>query len=135
MRKAQVSSEYLIIVGFVVGITIPLMLVYFTFTNDINDQIVATQVDQIARSIVDAADTVYYLGEPSQTSLRVYLPVNIDDAFLNNKALIYKVKSKAGVSDIAYVSAANLTGSLPVSAGVHVVTVKAEENGVVVSYD
>lgn len=134
MKKSQASSEYLIIVGFVVGITIPLMLVYFTFANDVNDQIVASQLDQIAKSIVDAADTVYFLGEPSQTTMKVYLPANIKEVRIINKVVDYKIKTKAGVSDIAYISSANLTGTLPISSGVHFITVKATSIGVELSH-
>lgn len=134
MKHAQVSSEYLIIVGFVVGLTIPLLVVYFTFANDINDQITSSQIDQVTRAIVDASDTVYFLGEPSQTTLKVYIPPNVRGWSLGNKALLYKIRTSSGISDIVYVSSANLTGTLPNSSGTYRITVKATQNGVDISY-
>ena len=134
MSRAQASSEYIIIVGFVVGITIPLMLVYFTFANNVNNQIISAQLEQIAQSIIDSADTVYFLGEPSQTTLKVYLPTGIKSVQIINKAINYKIMTSNGINDIVYVSSADLTGLLPISAGVHFITVKAEAGGVKFSY-
>src|SRR3989338_1845309 len=122
MYRAQASSEYIIIVGFVVGITIPLMLVYFTFANNVNDQIISAQLEQISKSIIDSADTVYFLGEPSQTTLKVYLPKGIQSVQIINKAINYKIRTGHGINDIVFVSSSDLTGVLPTSSGIHFIT-------------
>ena len=134
MYRAQASSEYIIIVGFVVGITIPLMLVYFTFANNVNDQIISAQLEQISKSIKVFADTGYFLGEPSQTTLKVYLPTGIQSVQIINKAINYKIRTGHGINDIVFVSSSDLTGVLPTSSGIHFITVKAEGGGVRFSY-
>ena len=66
-KEAQISIEYLMIMGFVTVITIPLIIIYFTFTQESGDEIKSTQILQISKKIIDAAESVYYLGEPSQS--------------------------------------------------------------------
>ena len=36
-KDAQISVEYLVIIGFVTVITIPLIIIYYTFTQQSND--------------------------------------------------------------------------------------------------
>ncbi len=134
MQKAQVSSEYVILVGFIVAISIPMLLVYFNFTNSVNDQIISTQLDKVTKSVVDAADTVYFLGEPSQRTLKVYIPANVREVILANRTLVYRMKSSSGDSDIVGVSSTNLTGVLPKESGVYILTIKATSNSVQISY-
>ncbi len=132
--KAQISMEYMIIVGFVAVITIPLIVIYYTYSSDTNEQITANQVDQIAKKIVDAAESVYYLGEPSQTTVKVYMPNNVIEAAVANREILFRVKAKSGVSDIEQISSVDMSGTLPTTQGIHFIRVKAVAGGVEVSY-
>ena len=67
--KSQVSVEYMFIMGFATLITIPLLVIYYTYSADTSDSVASSQVLQIARNIVDSSESVYYLGKPSQTTL------------------------------------------------------------------
>src|SRR3989338_10315860 len=98
--SGQVSIEYMIIIGFVTVITIPLIIIYHSFIQESNDEITSTQVSQIAKKIVDAAESVYYMGEPSQTSLRVNIPGNVITANTSNYEVLFQIKTKSGVIDI-----------------------------------
>ena len=135
IKKSQVSVEYMMIIGFVAIITIPLIIIYHTFTQDSSDEINLVQIQQIAKKIVDAAESVYYLGEPSQTTLRVNIPNNIIRANLSNYELVFTMKTKAGKADIVQSSAVNLTGSLPTNKSTYKITVKAKSDYVEVSYE
>ena len=68
LLKSQVSVEYMIIMGFATLMTIPLLLIYYTYTSDSSDSVATSQALQIARNIVDSSESVYYLGKPSQTT-------------------------------------------------------------------
>ncbi|MBW2977109.1 hypothetical protein KY347_06730 [Candidatus Woesearchaeota archaeon] len=134
-KEAQVSVEYMLIIGFVTIITIPLIIIYHSFTQDSNDEINSLQVRQVAMEIVDAAETVYYLGEPSQTSLKVKVPGNIILANLSaGYEITFKIRTKAGTSDIVQNSPVNITGSLPVNEGIYTIIAKAKQGYVEVSY-
>lgn len=132
--KSQISVEYLLIIGFVAVITIPLIILYYNYTADSSDEIIVSQVDQIARKIVDTAESVYFLGEPSQNSIRVYIPNHIAGASLDNKEVLFNVSTKTGISEIVQVSSVDLTGNLPVTQGTYSITLKARTANVEISY-
>ena len=135
MSKAQVSVEYIIIMGFVAVISIPLMVIYYDYTTASNEEIISRQIFQVAQKIVDAAESVYYLGEPSQTTLKVHIPNQIAEATIEQgKEVIFKMRTKTGIADIVQVSSVNITGTLPITQGIHYITIKAEEGKVLVSY-
>jgi|GEM_PF-3782265 len=48
-KNAQVSMEYVIIFGFILFITIPLILIFYEHTESTNDQIITSQVDKIVK--------------------------------------------------------------------------------------
>mgnify|MGYP001614875340 CR=1 FL=1 len=132
--KSQVSLEYLLIMGFVVIMTVPLIVLYYSYTLNSRDEIITSQVNQIATEIVDAAESVYFLGEPSQTTIKVYMPNQIVSASLDNKEIQFNVSTKSGVSEIVQVSSVQLNGSLPKEQGIYTLTIRANETRVDIFY-
>ena len=131
--KSQVSVEYMFIMGFAALMTIPLLLIYYTYTSDSSDTVATSQALQIARKISDSSESVYYLGKPSQTTLKLNFPGGIYSTNLSNKEVVFKIKTKNGVTDVVEVSSVNITGALPTSQGIHIITVKAESGYVQVT--
>lgn len=126
--KSQVSVEYMLVMGFAALMTIPLLLIYYTYSSDSSESVAASQALQVARRIVDASESVYYLGSPSQTTLKLNFPDMIYSTNLSNKELVFRLKTKNGLTDIVQVSAVNMSGSLPTSQGTHVITIIAQDN-------
>lgn len=134
-KEGQVSVEYMFLIGFATIITIPLILIYQTFTQESNDDISSAQIEQVARKIIDSAESMYYLGEPSQTTLKVNIPNNLILVnFSSGYEIVFRIKTKAGEADIVQNSAVNITGSLPIAKGTYTVTVKAMTDHAEVSY-
>ena len=134
-KDAQISVEYLVIIGFVTVITIPLIIIYYTFTQQSNDEITSSQISQIAKKIVDAAESVYYMGEPSQTALRINMPGNVISANLSSgKEIVFKIRSGTGEADIVQTALINISGELPTNKGTYIITVKAMSDYVNASY-
>ncbi|MBI4452531.1 hypothetical protein HY637_03815 [Candidatus Woesearchaeota archaeon] len=125
--KSQVSVEYMLVMGFAALITIPLLVIYYTYSADSSDTVSTTQALQIARKIVDTSESVYYLGKPSQTTLKLNFPDGIHSTNLTGKEAVFKIKTQAGITDIVQVSSVNMSGTLPKSPGIHILTVKAED--------
>jgi hypothetical protein len=126
MRNGQVSIEYMFIIGFATMMTIPLLLIYYTYTSDSADSVASSQAIQIARSVVDSAESVYYLGTPSQTTLKVNFPDRIQSINLSNREIVFRLSTNSGTVDVVQVSSVNLSGSLPTNQGIHILTIKAE---------
>lgn len=125
--KSQVSVEYMLVMGFAALMTTPLLLIYYTYSSDSAESVATSQALQIARNIADATDSVYYLGKPSQTTLKLYFPDRISSINLSNREVVLKVKTKNGITDIVQVSSVNMSGSLPKTQGIHVITVTAQD--------
>ena len=132
--KGQISVEYLLIIGFVAVITVPLIILYYTYTSDSSDEIITSQIDQIARKIVDSAESVYFLGSPSQTTVKVYIPNQIKGASLDNKEVLFNVSTRTGVSEIVQVSSVDMIGNLPITQGLYTIIIKARETDVEITY-
>ena len=125
--KSQVSVEYMLIMGFATLMIIPLLLIYYTYSSDTSDSVATSQAMQIARKIVDSSESVYYIGKPSQTTLKLNFPDGIYSTNLSSKEVVFKIKTKNGITDIVQVSSVNMSGSLPTTQGIHIITVKAED--------
>ena len=133
-QKSQISVEYMLVVGFVTIITIPLLLIYMTFNQDSNAEIASSQLDQVIKKIADASESMYYLGEPSQTTLLLSIPANVVSANLSSSEIVYRLRTADGVSEIVANSRVNMTGTLPIGEGTYSLTIVAKTNHVEVSY-
>lgn len=144
-KYAQVSIEYMFLIGFATVITIPLIIIYQSFIHDSNEEINSLQIMQVAKKVIDAAESVYYLGEPSQTTLKVNIPPNVVAAGLGAGSLdtgyyevSFNISTKSGIVEIVQNSNVNITGSLPINKGFYTLTIKAKSgessNYVEVSY-
>ena len=132
--NGQVSVEYMLIIGFVTVITIPLIIIYQTFNEDSNTEINSAQVEQVAKKVVDTAESMYYLGEPSQTSIRVNIPNGVKAGRIGNNEIVFNLTVGSGTAEIVRSSPVNITGSLPSEKGTYTLTIKAYSGNVTVSY-
>ncbi|MBW2964810.1 hypothetical protein KY363_05090 [Candidatus Woesearchaeota archaeon] len=124
-RRAQVSMEYLVIVGFVVVIVIPMVLIFYTYSDRTEDQVITNQINKIGLKIGDASEAVYYLGEPSRTRIRAYFPKNINNVTIGNNEITFIVHTKDGDDHIVIYTAVPVSGSLDTHAGYHNINVKS----------
>ena len=131
--KSQVSVEYLLIMGFAALMILPLFLIYYSYSSDSSESVATSQALQIARKVVDNSESVYYLGKPSQTTLKLNFPDGIQSTNLSNYEVVFKIKIRQGVAEIVQVSNVNISGSLPITPGIHIVTVTAQDNYVQIS--
>jgi len=129
-RTAQSSIEYLIIVGFALTVIAILTLVYYEHDTTSKLQIAQSQVDRIARKIVDSSESVFFVGAPTRTTLKVYLPSGIYSIILKNKEVNFRVRSQGKISDMDYVSQVNVTGNITPTEGIKYIKIVAQQNRV-----
>ncbi|MFQ5474608.1 MAG: hypothetical protein ACE5DM_02110 [Candidatus Nanoarchaeia archaeon] len=125
--------EYLTIVGFVAAIVIPMTMIYITYSDQSEDQIISNQVFTIATRIGDTAETVYYLGEPSKTTLRAYFPKNINNITIGNYEIVFFVRTKNGIDEVVVSMPVNVSGSLSQTSGIHNIKIEAQGDAVQIS--
>ena len=106
--KAQASIEYLIIIGLVLLITIPLFQYGLSkSTESIRYQQAADAVNVIART----ADEVHSQGIGSKDSVFVTTPSGINEVIVNGKTITLRLSISGGNSDFIGISRANLSAT------------------------
>ncbi|MDO8740018.1 MAG: hypothetical protein Q7J54_00400 [Candidatus Woesearchaeota archaeon] len=124
-KRGQASTEYMIIIGFVALVLIPLIVIFYKQGASTKDQITTSEADQIAKKITDAADSVYYMGEPSKMTLKLYMPENVKEISFSGREIRFKVATANGMTDITSVAATNMMGSIDNSQGIKFIVVEA----------
>ncbi len=122
--KAQVAMEYLIIIGFVAIITIPLVVIFQQHSKQTSEGIASAEIYQISKRISDAAETVYYLGKPSKTTLKVYFPSGIISVSVSNNEIVFRMPVSGQEDEIVMYSPVNISGNLTTHEGIHHISVE-----------
>ena len=127
MKKGQVSIEYLMLFGFILLILSTLLITSIFYTRDVEDSVVLNQVDAIAREITTTADSIYYYGAPSKTTIVAFMPKQIRNVSINQNDLTFTVWTRSGITDVFKKSSVPMQGSIDIQPGFHDITVEARE--------
>ena len=87
-KKGQVAIEYLIITAFAFLFTLPIIALFYSQSHELNEGISSSQAERIASEIVDAANQVYYLGQPSKKTILFYMPKNVQQVSIQEKSIV-----------------------------------------------
>ncbi len=130
VKKGQISTEYVIVLAFVLFLIAGLLGIAFFYAAEIKDALRLNQLERFAKKVTTTAESVFYAGEPSKTSITAYLPdgVYAVDVALND--LIFTVTTRSGVAKIAYSSSVALTGNISAGGGVKKIVISALQNRV-----
>ena len=134
-KRGQTSFEYLIIVSFITFIVIGILSIALVYSSSINSQIRITQMNNFANKIISTSESVFYAGEPSKTTILVYIPEGLESIDINEdeNLLIISLQSPSGTITSAFSSNVDISGSLVSSPGVKKIEVKAESDKIVIS--
>lgn len=122
--------EYTIIIGFVMIILIPLMIIYAEFSDQTRDQVVMNELYQVARLIGNEIETVYFIGDPARTEIKVYMPSDVANASLVNQEIVFQTTVYGGRNDVVVPTKVSMNGSLPTTKGIHYLVLTAKGNWV-----
>jgi uncharacterized protein (UPF0333 family) len=140
-KRAQVSLELLILMGFLTFVIIGILGVGYYYSSTINDRIRSTQVANFAGKIISASETVFYSGEPSKATITTYLPDNIEDIEINSIENIFIITYNltSGRNVAAYPSSVpieeNSLKRLTTSSGIKKIVIVAESTNAVISQE
>jgi len=125
--------EYLLVFGIALAMTIPLVIIFVSQTQNIRADIADAQINTAATKIIDNAETVYYMGEPSQRTLEVEFPYGVNSVSLSNSMLTINITTSDRSYLVIMETVANITGNIKTFSGMHVIVFKAINNTVVIS--
>ncbi len=134
-KKAQVSMEYLIVIGFVTFVILGILGVAFIYTNNSKDKLLITQANNFANKIIATAESVYYAGKPSKATISVYLPDQVTGISIENNELVLNITTSTGKNVIGFPSDVPLsdTSSITHIEGIKKLEIRAEEDNVVIN--
>lgn len=136
--------EYLLVAGLIILIILPSIYVFYSYSHRSNEEIRQSQLNEVGRGIVDAAEKVYYLGGPSKTTLDATMPEGVIGMEIwRNQELVFFLNDG---SEIAFKSRVNITSNMICmgrcyynftkrfySPGIKHIVVKAEGNHVLIT--
>lgn len=125
-KRGQAGLEYVAVVGFVLMILIPLFIVFQTNSQTTSNQLCSSHMLEVGHEIVRAAETVYYLGEPSKMTLNPYFPQDIARASVGPNELVFTVMRNGVEDDIVVYSPINITGSIDTAQGKKNIVIEAK---------
>jgi len=135
-KDAQISMEYLIIVGFVTFIIVAILGIALFYSGSIKDRIKINQVNNYANKIISTAESVFYAGSPSRATITCYLPQSVEDVEILGNDLILTVSTSSGINKIAFpskVPSSEGSETLSHTQGLKKIKLQAEKTQVVIS--
>lgn len=132
-RRAQISTEYLIVVSFVVFVILAVLGIATYYTSKIQDTVKFDEIEKSAKKIIYAAETTFYDGTPAKSTIEIYLPSGISNVTIQDDLIIFNVSSSSGQNLIAFPSSVPIEGSFSSSPGVKKILVEAQIDKVEIS--
>lgn len=132
-NKGQISTEYLIIVGFVTFIVILLLGVALFYTSQVKDGMKDDQIERFAKKVISSAESVYFSGEPSRTTVSAYLPAGVSGLEISGNEMVFNVSFSSGFNRVSYRGRVPMEGSFPVTEGIKSISLVATSDRVLVS--
>lgn len=125
-KKAQIGIEYLIIVGFVTLAIIMVLALAVIYSDKIKDQIKLNQVEAFGTQVINTAETVFFAGEPSKTTIKFYLPDGVEEIEIISDAVVITTHTSSGQNKRAYHSNVPLQGNITSGEGTKIIKFQAE---------
>ena len=107
----QISTELLIIMGFMLLLLLPLLLYSYGRVSITNEDIAAQKAVAAASRLAHLSDSVGYLGGAAAIVEEVEMPPNLKSVKVSGHDIIILVDSSAGTKQIVKTSAFNLNSS------------------------
>ena len=123
--KAQVSMEYLLVVGLGFLLIIPIILIAYTQSSRFSNDVTTAQIQKVGTELVDAINSVYYAGPPTKKTMKLYFPDGINNITIQGDKLIFSVRGRGGTYEYVAFAATNMTGSIEPFDGIHNLVVEA----------
>lgn len=110
--KAQSSLEYLLVVALTFAIIVPTTYLFYNYSKESSQEINDAQVTKLGRSIVDAAESIFYSGQGSKTTIELIIPDSIQSVvIIDGREIVFNMTTSFGVSEIVFFSSVNLTAN------------------------
>ena len=118
-KRVQASIEYLVVFSLGFLILIPMVYMFYSYSTKSSEQIMTSDIAVIGNDIVNAAESVYYMGRGSRLTLEETMPEGITNIYLISdwandiNELVFEL---GGNHSMAFFCNVNINGSFNFSA-------------------
>jgi len=116
--------------GFALLLTIPLVVIFFSNTTNFNENVVFSQIGKVSSELAENARSIHYLGEPSQKTISIYFPNNIESVNFDSKTITIAYQRQGTYINFTKYVGFDLYGNLTTYAGFHNVKIRAVNTSV-----
>ena len=116
--KGQAALEYLIIIGALLLIIMPIF--YFTITKS-SENIKINEINDAIQSIARKSDSIYVLGEGSRDFIWITIPKGIEYTLVGNKTIL---AHGSPFGDIDSITKGEVTGTIPIIPGTYKIRIE-----------
>ncbi len=132
-KKAQISMEYMILIGFITFVVITLFVLAFSYSNGLEDKIKDRQLEDLSNKVKSSAESVYFSGEPSKSTINAYLPNGITNIVIDDNELIFYFDLSSGHNIRSYKSDVPIQGSISSVSGTKIIYLTAQQDYVFIN--
>jgi hypothetical protein len=129
-KRGQIGTEYMVVVGFIVFFVLLILGAALIYSSQIDDSIKVRQIEQFADKIISSAESVKYAGEPSMSTISVYLPSNVRGIQIVGNEIAIDFITSTGLNRASYISKVTMIGGISSVYGVKKVRVAAMHDSV-----
>lgn len=123
--KGQAAIEYLGLIGFLLLISIPLVIQAQQSATELQESTDQLKVSNMMDTVEEAMTLVYGQGEPARIRFTVDVPPGVTNATVENQIVIVRFEGDQGASDYIRTFPFNVTGTLPTERGRHTMVAEA----------
>lgn len=131
--RAQAAVDYFSIVAVALLILLPLSIYINQLLNNYRDDTKLSHARDAVKKLGENVDWVFSQGPPARRKIEIYIPEGVEETSLENKTILFRVKTSAGISDVYYETVPELGGSIPSKNGHYFVSLVAYEDNVTIS--
>jgi len=131
-KKGQVGIEYMIIIGFVTFATISILSLAIFYSGQVRDDIKLNQVESFAIQLISSAESVFFAGEPSKATVRLYLPEGVQSIDVSSEGLFITTQGSHGINKRLFSSRVPISGTITTTQGTKKITLTATETEVLI---
>ncbi len=132
-KRAQIGIEYMIIIGFVTFAVLSVLSLAFVYSSQIKDRIRLNQVENFATQLVNSAESVFFSGEPSKATIRLYLPEGVENISIDSNYLVITTHTSSGENKQSFKSRVPIQGTISSGEGIKKLSLEAKEDYVLIS--
>ena len=133
MKRGQISTEYLVIVGFITFVVISILGIALVYTSSIKNSIKVNQNAQFSDKLSSSSESRVFAREPSKIEITGYIPEGVTNIQILEKEIVITFTTNSGENIRSFTSRVSLEGNITSNSGVKVLQLVAKENKVVIS--